>query len=212
MILLGRLTMVALVSSLLCMPAFAGVGDAGEIVKRALGDPASREALVREGRNVATFCANCHGDAGLSRYPEVPNLAKQHPEYILHQIDAFVTGKRKNEFMEKLMRVLNEREKASIALAYASAPAATATPNPGPRAAQGGDFYKRLCAQCHQANAHGTESIPRLAGQQPEYLRITLRRYLNMSGERNHPPMTAAVKQLGDQNIDAVADYLSSLK
>lgn len=212
MISLGRLAVLALVSSLLCAPAASGASEAREIVKRAMADAAMREALVREGRGAAGFCANCHGEAGVSRYPEVPNLARQHPEYILHQIDAFITGKRKNEFMERLMRVLSEREKASIALVYASAPAVAAVAKPGPRAAEGGEHYKRLCAQCHQLDARGTENYPRLAGQQPEYLRITLRRYLNMSGERTHAPMTAAVKQLGDKNIDAVVEYLSSLK
>lgn len=212
MISLGRLATLALACSLLYLPAWAFASEAKEIVKRAMADTAMREALIREGRSAAAFCANCHGDAGLSRYPEVPNLAQQHPEYLLNQIDAFISGKRKNEFMERLMRVLSEREKASIALAFASAPAAVASPKPGPLAAQGADHYRKLCAQCHLPNAHSTDTLPRLAGQQPEYLRLTLRRYLTMSGERTFPPMTDAVKQLGEQNIEAVVQYLSNLK
>ncbi len=208
----ARLATLAIFSALLGFSSLAGADDAKELVKRAMGDPALRDTLVREGRSAGAFCANCHGEAGFSRFPEVPNLASQHPTYILNQIDAFVTGKRKNEFMEGLMKVLSERDKAAIALSFAGAPAIPATVTPGPRAAEGGEHFKRLCARCHQQDARGAETYPRLAGQQQEYLRVTLRRYLNMTGERNYPPMTGAVTQLGERNIDAVVDYLSSLK
>ena len=50
---------------------------------------------IEAGRRIATFCANCHGASGVSAIPNVPNLAAQNPDYLLAQIDAFVTGKRK---------------------------------------------------------------------------------------------------------------------
>jgi cytochrome c553 len=66
--------------------------------------------------------------------------------------------------------------------------------------------------RCHQADAHGNEGIPRLAGQQPEYLRLSLKRYLNKTGERVYPDMSVAVSELGDANIEAVVQYLAGLK
>ena len=212
MISTGRLAFFALLGSLLCLSASVGAADAKELVKRSQSDPALRETLIREGRNAGSFCANCHGEAGFSRFSEVPNLASQHPTYILNQIDAFVSGKRKNEFMEGLMKVLSERERAAIALAFSSNEAIPASVTPGGRAAEGGEHFKRLCARCHQADARGAETFPRLAGQQQEYLRVTLGRYLTMSGERQYPPMTGAVMQLGERNIEAVVEYLSSLR
>ena len=212
MISTGRLAILALFGSLLCASAgaIADGPDAKELVKRSQTDPALRETLLREARSAGSFCANCHGEAGFSRFPEVPNLASQHPAYILNQIEAFLSGRRKNEFMEGLMKVLSERDKAAIALAFSSAPAIPASVKPGPRAKEGGEHFQRLCARCHQADARGAETFPRLAGQQQEYLRVTLRRYLAMSGERNYPPMSGAVMQLGERNIDAVVDYLSN--
>lgn len=208
----GRLAILAILGSLLCVSAFAAASDAKDLVKRSQTDTALRETLIREGRNAGSFCANCHGEAGFSRFPGVPNLASQHPAYILNQIDAFVSGRRKNEFMEGLMKVLSERERAAIALAFSSNQAIPASVKPGPSAAEGGEHFKRLCARCHQGDARGAETFPRLAGQQQEYLRISLKRYLTMSGERNYPPMTGAVMQLGERNIEAVVEYLSSLQ
>ncbi|THF62819.1 c-type cytochrome [Pseudothauera nasutitermitis] len=182
---------------------------AADLVNKSRSDAALQETLVAEGRKAAFFCANCHGDAGISRFTNVPNLAGQHPDYVLTQIEAFLSGARKDEFMQGLMRVLNEREKAAIALMYSSMPVIPAT-EPGPRAASGGQHFQQLCARCHQTDAHGGKDFPRLAGQQPDYLRLSLKRYLTMSGERFYPPMTAAVAQLGAQNIDAMVEFLSS--
>ncbi len=187
-----------------------GADKAADLISRAAADPALRQTLVAEGAKAAFFCANCHGEAGISRFGNVPNLAGQHPQYVLKQVEAFLSGERKDAFMEGLMRVLNEREKAAIALMYAAqnVPPATA---PGPRAAQAAQLFGTYCARCHQEDAHGGKDFPRLAGQQPEYIRISLRRYMTMSGERFYPPMTAAVSQLGRDNIELMAEYLSSL-
>lgn len=170
-----------------------------------------RAAVMIEGKKAAFFCANCHGDNGMSRYPGVPNLAGQNPAYILSQIDAFLTGRRKDEFMQGLMKVLSERDKVAIALYFSSLPVVPATA-PGPRAAEGAQFFAKQCAHCHRPDARGDQTFPRLAGQQREYLRTSLSRYLSQSGGRLYPPMTAAITQLGTDNIDAVADYLSGLK
>lgn len=190
--------------------ASASAENAAELVARAAEDSTLRQTLVAEGGKAAFFCANCHGEAGISKFPNVPNLAGQHPAYVLHQIEAFLSGARKDEFMQGLMKVLNEREKASIALMYASRPVPPVS-SPGARATDGGKLFQQHCARCHQVDAHGAKDFPRLAGQQPEYLKISLRRYLTQSGERFYAPMTAAVAQLGERNIDAVVDYLSSL-
>lgn len=173
--------------------------------------PAALPEVRDEGRKAAFFCANCHGETGVSRYPEVPNLAGQNPVYVLKQIEAFLSGKRKDPFMQGLMKVLSEHDKAAISLYYAGE-VVTPAVQPGARAADGAVLYAKLCARCHQDDARGGEAFPRLAGQQREYLRISLNRYLKQTGERFYAPMTAAVMQLGESNIEAVADHLAALK
>jgi len=199
-----------LAAAVFCAPAFAS--EARGYIDSALADEVEREVLVQEGKAAAFFCANCHGDDGSSRIPVVPNLAGQNPLYILDQIQAFLHGTRKDAFMEGLMKVLSQRDKAAIAMFYAEAKPLPASETPGPRAAEGAAYYVELCARCHQTDAYGAESYPRLAGQQVDYLQINLKRYLDMSGERIYPAMTGAVRQLGEKNIEAVAQYLSSLQ
>ncbi len=196
---------------LLAASAVVSAEKAPALLGKAAGDAALQQTLVAEGRKAAFFCANCHGETGISKFTNVPNLAGQHPTYVLTQIEAFLSGARKDAFMQGLMKVLNEREKASIALMYASMPVPPVGVA-GTRAATGGKLYQQHCARCHQADAHGSKDFPRLAGQQPDYLKISLKRYLDQSGERFYAPMTAAVTQLGAHNIDAVVEYLSSLE
>ena len=204
------LSMVAVV-----LPAAAQTavpGGHGQLERITKSPPAEQKTAQEAGRKAAFFCANCHGETGLSKYTEVPNLAGQHPAYVLTQIDAFLTGKRKDPFMQGLMKVLKDDEKAAIAVFYAAQPAVPAVSMAGPRAAEGKILFDKHCARCHGAEAKGAETFPRLAGQQSEYLRRSLARYLTMSGERIYPPMTAAVTGIGAQNIEAVVQYLSALR
>ncbi len=174
--------------------------------------PADQKVAQDAGRKAAFFCANCHGETGLSKYGEVPNLAGQHPTYVLGQVDAFLNGRRKDAFMQGLMKVLSAEEKAQIALFYSAQPVTPAGTPSTARAAEGREHFEKNCVRCHGADARGGENFPRLAGQQPEYLRRSLLRYLKASGERTYPPMTAAVSGLGERNIEAVVEYLSNLR
>ena len=107
--------------------------------------------------------------------------------------------------------LLDERSRQAITHFYASTPV-TPMIAPGPLAERGAALYAKNCARCHQADARGAEGFPRLAGQQQDYLRINLKRYLTQSGERLYTPMTAAVTMLGQENFEAVTQYLASLK
>ena len=179
---------------------------------RGLEDENERAALIAEGEQASFFCVYCHGEDGNSKISAVPNLAGQNARYVLSQIQAFLQGTRKDPFMEGLMRVLSPREQAAIAMFYAHSETIPASPEPGPRAEEGGRYYRELCARCHGEDARGAETYARLAGQQVEYLQTSLHRYLVMSSDRIYPAMTGSVRQLGERNIDAVVQYLSSLE
>lgn len=200
------------VASLLMATASLAAPAGSDALHQAQASPEASRSLVDEGRKATFFCANCHGENGHSKYPEVPNLAGQNPSYVLTQIDLFLSGKRKDQFMQGLMKVLSDRDKAAVALFYATAPTQPSVAPPGPKAAEGAQLFQRLCARCHQPDARGGETFPRLAGQQPDYIRRTLQRYLTLSGERTYAPMTAAVMQLEAKNIESMVEYLSSLK
>jgi cytochrome c553 len=85
-----------------------------------------------------------------------------------------------------------------------------------PRAQAAGDAVrgKRLaytCLGCHgiedYKSVYPTYSVPKLVGQQPEYLVAALKAY--RSKERSHGTMYAQAASLSDQEMDDIAAYLS---
>ena len=67
----------------------------------------------------------------------------------------------------------------------------------------------QVCAACHGADGNSTApTFPRLAGQYPDYLIITLKRY--KTKERVDPIMNAQAANLSDQDIANVAAYFYS--
>lgn len=69
------------------------------------------------------------------------------------------------------------------------------------------------CAGCHgvpgYTNAYPNYPVPKIAGQNEQYLVNALNGYKN--GERTYPTMVAQAESLSEQNIKDIAAYLSSV-
>lgn len=69
------------------------------------------------------------------------------------------------------------------------------------------------CNGCHgvegYANAYPDYPVPRIAGQNEQYIISALHEY--QGGDRTHPTMTAQAQSLSDKDIQDIAAYLSSL-
>ncbi len=69
------------------------------------------------------------------------------------------------------------------------------------------------CAGCHGIpgwkNAYPNYHVPKIAGQNYEYLVAALNEY--KKGERAHPTMRAQGESLSDQDIRDIATYVSSI-
>ena len=179
---------------------------------QAMADPKQAEALLKTGRKVAAVCANCHGDNGNSSKPDVPNLAGQNGAYLLEQMRQFATGARRNEFMEGVIKAMSADERAAIVLFYA---AQRVEPHPAADAALtalGADLFQKVCVRCHGAQGLGNDKIARIAGQQPEYLRLTLKRYRSGTGPRTDPLMAANTRLLTDAHIEGLVAYVSTMR
>jgi cytochrome c553 len=72
-------------------------------------------------------CQACHGRAGISDSGSIPNLAGQKADYLVAQLQAFKSGKRKNELMAAIAAPLSEVEMRSLAHFW-SAQAGAAAP------------------------------------------------------------------------------------
>ena len=194
----------------LFLPVAIAQPTAVERMKSVQADTAALPAAVEAGKKAAFFCANCHGDAGSSKLPEVPNLAGQNPEYLLEQMRKFVSGERKDAFMQGLIKVLKEEERVNIALFYANTPVVAGRADAG-QVKQGQQMFEKLCVRCHGDKAHGDKMSPRLAGQQVTYLEQSVRRYRDKTGERLDPLMAIATATLKNEDIKAIANYLTQL-
>lgn len=181
-----------------------------ERLKTVQGDPPALKTAVEAGRKATFFCANCHGEDGLSKTPDVPNLAGQNPAYLLEQVRKFASGERKDPFMQGLIKVLKDEERVQAALYYATAPAVPA-PADAAQVPRGKELFAKLCVRCHGEQARGNEFYPRLAGQKLPYLQSSITRYRDNTGIRNNQLMSIATAPLKNDDITALANYLTQL-
>ena len=165
------------------------------------------------GRQKAEVCVACHGPGGNSANPAVPTLAGQPQQFIVTQLFMFREGKRKDAQMSPFAANLSNADLNDLA-AYFSAqphapPAHVTTPEKiaaGRRIAE-----QHNCVACHAATLMGQQHIPRLAGQQAEYLRTQLHGFKASTRFDMDGNMTSAAQALTDADIEVLADYLSGL-
>jgi len=179
-------------------------------LKAIQNDPGALRAAIDAGKKITFFCANCHGDEGVSKLPEVPNLAGQNPAYLLEQIRKFGSGERKDAFMQGLIKVLKDEERLQAAAYYASLNVPPSKADAG-LAMRGKELFGKLCVRCHGDKGHGNETIPRLAGQKVPYLQTSVTRYRDGTGVRNSQLMSIATAGLKNDEIAALANYITQL-
>lgn len=192
-------------------PAEPPVAQMHDKLARLSADAAALPDAIRRGQVAAGVCRHCHGPGGNSALPEVPNLASQNADYLLEQMNKFVHGQRKSsDFMTGMIKALSPDERIDIALFLSHQPV-TYKPAQATNAA-GRSTYRLLCVKCHGDTAIGTRRVPRLAGQQVQYLEDSLRRYRAGRGDRIDPMMAAYTKNLKDADIRNLAAYLATLR
>ncbi|TDX98132.1 c-type cytochrome [Thiohalophilus thiocyanatoxydans] len=189
------------------------------IIEQRMEDPAARQEAMRAGRDRALLCSYCHGDDGNSVKPEVPNLAAQNPVYLLDQINKFARGERENFVMNSLAKEFSLDDKVNLAIYYARQEVDDKAVDEQ-LAARGEKLYNSRCTSCHGENGRGSAEYARLAGQQPEYVSLTLKRFratARGSAEvdetvRRSPIMESIVEGLDDTQMEALAAYLAGLE
>lgn len=189
------------------------------VIEQRLEDPAAKQEAMRAGRNRALLCGYCHGNDGNSIKPDVPNLASQNPVYLLDQIGKFARGERKNFVMNSLAKDFTLDDKVNLAIYYASQ-TVQARPQDEALATRGEHLYGQRCVSCHGKGASGSAEYARLAGQRPEYLRLTLERFRAYArGEqpdgkevRRSSIMESIARRLSDEDIEVLAAYLAGVE
>ena len=170
-------------------------------------------AGMEEGRQKAQVCAACHGADGNSIIPTTPSLAGQPKQFIVSALFMFREGRRKNDQMTPFVEQLKNADLNDLALFFSSqkvtAPARTTAADTV--AAGKAITEKNNCVACHTATLVGQQHIPRLAGQQMDYLREQLKLFRASKRADFDGTMTSAVQGLTPSDIEILADYLSGL-
>ena len=174
---------------------------------------AAAGADIEAGRQKAQVCVACHGPAGNSTNPVMPSLAGQPAQFISTELFQFREGHRKDPQMTPMAAGLSNADLNELAAYFSKQAAALPRHRARPEnaAAGAGLAQKFNCTQCHGPRLLGQQQIPRLAGQQFEYLRSQLRAF--KAGKRGELDgnMTAAAQALTDQDIEVLADYIAGL-
>jgi cytochrome c553 len=170
-------------------------------------------ADAEAGKAKAQVCAACHGNDGNSTDPAVPSLAGHPAQAIATQLYQFREGNRKNPLMSPMAASLSNADMNNLAEYYAGLKAAPPKHQTAPaNAAAGAELSKKFnCTQCHGPALLGQQHIPRLAGQQPEYLRVQLKGFKAGTRADMDGNMTSAARLLTDKDIDVLVDYIAGL-
>lgn len=69
-----------------------------------------------------------------------------------------------------------------------------------------------LCGTCHLPNYVGRDQIPRIAGQREDYLLYSMRQFRSNQATGRDTIMAASLYGMSDDDLKAIAHYLSQLK
>jgi cytochrome c553 len=175
--------------------------------------PAGAQDL-EAGRTKAQVCATCHGADGNSKAGNFPNLAGQNWRYIYIQLKDFKEGRRTDPVMSPMAASLSRQDMIDIANFYAAQPAKPSNFKTDDTKVSRGKAKadETLCAMCHLGGFSGQNEIPRVAGQQYEYVVKQLKDFKARSRTNDAGNMTSVAQTLSDTDIENLAHYIASLR
>jgi cytochrome c553 len=177
-----------------------------------------RSAHAQDIKQQVAACLACHPTSGAPADPLSPIIWGQNEGYVYVQLRDFKSARRASErdaAMYAVTQTMTDAQMLAIAKYVSAQPWPKSqkgtTPPSDPlfrRGAQLGALG--ACGGCHFANWQGYSANPRLRGQSPAYLTITINEF--RSGKRaNSPGMSDLLRIYGDEEIQAIVAYLSSL-
>ena len=169
---------------------------------------------VAAGRTKAQACAACHGADGNSVAGEFPILAGLTARYLYLQLMDYKEGRRKNPVMGPMATNLSKADMLDLAAFFAAQ-----TPRPtnykvdAQKVAAGkAKAAETLCTMCHLGGFAGQNEIPRAAGQHYQYTVTQLKDFKARTRTNDGGNMTSVAQTLSEQDIDNLAQYLTSLQ
>lgn len=174
----------------------------------------AQEPDLEAGRSKAQICAACHGADGNAVAGNYPNLAGQTWRYIYTQLKDFKEGRRTDSIMSPMAAPLSRQDMIDIANFYAGQPARPSTFKTDSAKVKLGKAKaeETLCTMCHLGGFSGQNEIPRVAGQQYEYVVKQLKDFKARTRTNDAGNMTSLAQNLSEADIENLAQYTASLR
>lgn len=161
---------------------------------------------VTAGERLSAACGSCHGLQGHTIDARTPALAGQDPQYLVASMKAYRDGSRRHDEKKALLVAMSDAQLGHIAAYYA---AQTPRQDQAPTTLSALEWAER-CDRCHGPGAVNPNMVvPRIEGQQREYLAHVLRDY--RAGKRHQSTMHTMGMPLTDGDIEAIAEYYAAL-
>lgn len=167
---------------------------------------------IQAGRAKAQACAACHGVDGNSASGQFPHLAGQTWRYLYVQLKDYKEGRR--EHMSPMAAPLSRQDMMDIANYYAAQPLKPSAFKADETKVKLGKAKadETLCTMCHLGAFAGQNEIPRVAGQQYDYIVQQLRDFKARKRTNDAGNMTSVARTLSEADIENLAHYLASLR
>jgi cytochrome c553 len=166
------------------------------------------------GRAKSAPCAACHGADGNSAVGNFPNLAGQTWRYIYVQLKDFKEGRRSDPVMSPMAAPLSRQDMIDIANFYAAQPAKPSIFKTDEAKIKLGKAKadETLCVMCHLGGFSGQNEIPRVAGQQYEYIVKQMKDFKARTRTNDAGNMTSVAQTVSETDIENLAHYITSLR
>ena len=166
---------------------------------------------VEAGKKKAEACVACHGPNGNSQAGMFPVLAGQNERYIYLQLRDYKEGRRNNAMMSAVAAGLEKQDMKDLA-AYFSQQKQLRTgfkADPARVAAGAKKAEESLCAMCHLGGMKGQNEVPRVAGQQPEYVINQFKAFKARERTNDAGNMTSLAQTLSEEDMVNLAHWIS---
>jgi cytochrome c553 len=159
-------------------------------------------------------CGACHGPDGNSKIVGTPSLAGQPKTFLENQMVMIREGMREIPAMKGQLDGLSDAAIISIAKFYTANQAISqAGPRNNALFEKGQVISKEaLCGTCHLPNYVGRDQMPRIAAQREDYLLYSMRQFRSNQATGRDTIMAASLYGMSDDDLKAIAHYLSQLQ
>ena len=161
----------------------------------------------------AGACIGCHGPNGNSTMPGIPSLAAQNSRYLYLQLRDFQEGRRSNDMMTPMTAGLSKDDMREIADYYSKQKLSSKGFKADAEKAKLGKAKadETLCAMCHLGEFVGQNEIPKVAGQNYDYVVKSLTDFKAKTRTNDAGNMTSVASTLSATDIENLAHYISGL-